>query len=106
MLARLSGLVVHSVLAQNSLAWDRIKSRSVIYVCVCVSCQSTLTELASFGEVQTKPTCQCPCRAAGWSRRFLREGVVLLPIANSLLKGKICLKLALSPLGDMKVGWG
>jgi len=34
------------------------------------------------------------------------EGVRLLPIANSLLKGKICLKLALSPLGDMKVGMG
>jgi len=36
MLARLSGFVVYSVLMQNSLTWDQIKSRSGIYVCVHV----------------------------------------------------------------------
>lgn len=36
MLTRLSGFVVFIVLAQNSLAWNQIKSRSVIYVCVLV----------------------------------------------------------------------
>lgn len=75
-------------------------------ICVLVVSRRYLW-LVSFGEVLVKSACQCPCTGDVWSRggwRVLEEGVGMLPVASSLLKGKICLKLALSPLGELKVG--